>query len=84
MVTDEDMQRLRGRVKLLEGQVAFLYQHLGVTYVPEPGPDEDPRIIEQIRKGNLIEAIKIYRELHDAGLTEAKQAVEEIQKRLGA
>jgi ribosomal protein L7/L12 len=51
--------------------------------VPEPGPGDDPRIVEQLKKGNVIEAIKIHRELNDAGLTEAKGAVEEMQGRLG-
>lgn len=83
MVTEQDLAQLRRRVTQLEGQVAFLYKHLGVTYVPEPGPDADPRIIEQIQKGNMIEAIKLYRELTDAGLAEAKLAIEEVQRRLG-
>ncbi len=83
MVTDQDLQQLRTRVMLLEGQVEFLYKHLGVTFVPEPAPGDDPRIVEQIHKGNIIEAIKIYRELYDAGLNEAKQGVEAIRRRLG-
>jgi len=83
MIADEDFGLLRMRVKELEGQVAFLYKHLGVTYIPEPGPDEDPRMIEYIKKGNLIEAIKIHRELNNSGLAEAKLAVEQIKSRLG-
>jgi ribosomal protein L7/L12 len=83
MVTDAEFGVLRMRVKELEGQVAFLYKHLGVTYIPEPGPEANPRVIEQIKKGNLIEAIKIYRELTDAGLAEAKSAVEQVKAQLG-
>lgn len=83
MVTDEDLRALRKRVIHLEGQVAFLYKHLGVTFVPEPAPDDDPGVIEQIKKGNIIEAIKLYRQVNDAGLAEAKAAVEAIQMRLG-
>jgi hypothetical protein len=83
MVTEQDLAQLRRRITQLEGQVAFLYKHLGVTFVPEPGPDDDPRIIEQIKKGNMIEAIKLYREITEAGLAEAKLAVEDIQRRLG-
>ena len=83
MVTDQEFGLLRMRVKELEGQVAFLYKHLGITYIPEPGPDEDPRMIEFIKKGNLIEAIKIHRELNNSGLAEAKLAVEQIKARLG-
>jgi len=83
MIADEDFGLLRLRVKELESQVAFLYKHLGVTYIPEPGPDDDPRMIEYIKKGNLIEAIKIHRELNNSGLAEAKLAVEQIKSRLG-
>ena len=83
MITDQDLQPLRKRVTELEGQVAFLYKHLGIAFVPEPGPGDDPRIIEQIHKGKIIDAIKIYRELTNASLYEAKEAVEEIQRKLG-
>ncbi|MBK9923909.1 MAG: hypothetical protein IPP66_01330 [Anaerolineales bacterium] len=83
MVTDAEIGALRMRVLELEGQVAFLYQHLGVTYIPKPGPEADPRVIEQIKKGNLIEAIKIYRELSGSSLAEAKSAVEKVKAQLG-
>jgi len=83
MVTEAEFGLLRMRLKELEGQVAFLYKHLGVTYIPEPGPESDPRIIEQLKKGNMIEAIKIHRELTGSGLAEAKMAVEEIKSKLG-
>jgi ribosomal protein L7/L12 len=83
MVTDQEFHEMRGRVILLEGQVAFLYEHLGITFVPETQVTDDPRIIEQIKKGNIIEAIKIHRELNNSSLVEAKQAVEEMQGRLG-
>lgn len=83
MVTDEAIGLLRMRVKQLESQVEFLYKHLGVTYISEPGPDDDPRIIEQLKKGNMLEAIKIHRELTGSGLAEAKMAVENLKGRLG-
>ena len=83
MVAEQDLARLRARVIHLEGQVEFLYKHLSLTFVPEINPGDDPRVIEQIKKGNMIEAIKIYRELTNAGLAEAKDAVEKLQGRLG-
>jgi ribosomal protein L7/L12 len=43
----------------------------------------DPRIIDALKKNNLIEAIKIYREITGVGLAEAKMAVEEINKNRG-
>jgi hypothetical protein len=88
MVTDQEFRDLQRHVMQLEGKIAFLYNHLGVAFVPEVGQGDDPRIIEQIKKGNIMEAIKIYREIHDdtaAGVSfpEAKRAVEEMIQRLG-
>jgi ribosomal protein L7/L12 len=83
MLTEQELTTLRNRVIHLEGQVAFLYKHLGITFIPESYPDDDPRIIEELKKGNLLGAIKVYRELHNTGLDEARLAVEEIQGRLG-
>lgn len=88
MATDYDIALLRNRITQLEGQVAFLYRHLGVTFVPESVPGDDPKIIDALKKGNLLLAIKLYRELYSTstvmiGLDEAKRAVEEMQRRLG-
>ena len=82
MSVEQEVLELRGRVSRLEAQVEFLYKKLNLEYVTEPST-VNPRILEMIQKGNLIEAIKIYREVHDVGLTEAKQAVEEIKARAG-
>jgi hypothetical protein len=51
--------------------------------VPEAAPGDDPRIIEQLKKGKLLEAIKTHREIYDSDYETAKLAVEEIQGRLG-
>jgi hypothetical protein len=88
MPTEHDITLMRERIARLEGQVAFLYRHLGVTFVPESSPNDDPRIIEALKKGNLLEAMKIYRQLFsNATVTisadEARLAVEEIKGRLG-
>ncbi len=88
MQVELEVQMLRERIAHLEGQVAFLYRHLGVTFVPESKPDDDPRIVEAIKKGNLLEAIKVYRQIHSnstmtIGPDEARRAVEEIKGRLG-
>jgi ribosomal protein L7/L12 len=82
MVTDQDYIELKHRVIHLEGKVEFLYQHLGLTFVPESQPTDDPEVIEQLKKGKTLDAMKVYRELHGASMAEAKQAVEEIMARL--
>jgi ribosomal protein L7/L12 len=83
VVTDQDFTKLKHRVIHLEGQIAFLYEHLGLEFQPEPQLADDPRIVEQVKRGNVIEAIKIHRELNDSTLDEAKRAVEDMQARLG-
>lgn len=88
MPTEYDITWLRDRLARLEGQVAFLYRHLGVTFVSESSPNDDPRIIEALKKGNLLEAMKIYRQLFSNATAtisadEARLAAEEIKGRLG-
>jgi ribosomal protein L7/L12 len=83
MVSEEDLSKLRARVIKLEGQVNFLYKKLNIEFVPETQITDDPKIIEFIKKGQILEAIKVQRQNTGEGLAEAKAAVEEIQGRLG-
>jgi len=88
MVTDQDLAALRDRVIHLEGQLAYLYKHLGIAFTPASAPGDDPRVIEAIKGGNMLQAIKVYREVHSTssltiGMDEAKVAIEEIKRRLG-
>ena len=81
MSTETDLIALRTRVAELENRMQYLYKRLNIEYVAEPSL-VDPRIIEYLKKGNKIEAIKVYREIHNVGLAEAKNAVEGIETRL--
>lgn len=83
MVTDQDFSKMRDRIIQLEGQVKFLYKHLGVTFIPEAQAGDDPRIIEALKKGDLLGAIKVYRGNTGVGYEEGKAAVEEMKGRLG-
>jgi len=85
MPTDiELIHNLSRRVIQLEGQVAFLYKHLGVEFVPEsPALTDDPRIIELLKKGDKLGAIKLHREIYSSGAQDAIAAVNEMQGRLG-
>jgi ribosomal protein L7/L12 len=75
MSAEEELIHLRTRVAELEERVDHLYRHLGIAVNGDTN-QVDPRIVELARRGNLIEAIKIYRELYHVGLAEAKLAVE--------
>jgi hypothetical protein len=83
-VTGElEVAQLRKRVTQLEGKVAFLYEHLGLTFVPEPLLTDDPRVVDELKQGNLLKAIAVYRQINNVDLEDAKQAVQEMQGRLG-
>jgi ribosomal protein L7/L12 len=82
-IEQQEIEILRSRVSRLEAEVDFLYKHFGLTFSENANPSDDPRVIEALKKNNLIEAIKVYRELTNLGLAESKSAVEEIRRRRG-
>lgn len=82
MSSDEEITRLRIRVAELEDRVEFLYKKLSVEYSEHP-QQANAKIVELIKKRNKIEAIKVYRELYNTGLAEAKSAIEDLEARLG-
>lgn len=82
MSIETDLIAVRARVAELEDRLEYLYKKLDIEYIAEPSQIH-PKIIEYLKKGNKIEAIKIYREIRDVGLAEAKQAVDRIEKNLG-
>jgi ribosomal protein L7/L12 len=82
MSSESEILALRARIAELERRVDFLYSHLGITQVKDTGMAE-ARVVELLKKSNKIEAIKIYREIYNCGLAEAKQAVDGIETRLG-
>jgi ribosomal protein L7/L12 len=81
MVTEAEIQLLRSRVNELEDRLNFLYRRLNIEYAdPGSGPLFSPEIQEALRRGNKIEAIKIYRELTGVGLAEAKEAIDRAER----
>jgi len=79
----EEIALLRLRIVRLEAQVDFLYKHLNVIFIENLHETDDSQVIEALKRNNIIEAIKRYREITDNGLAEAKNAVEAIKKRRG-
>jgi hypothetical protein len=77
---DYEYTALRRRVEKLERLVASLIEELGLECDEKPGPDLSPMIEDLVRKGELVEAIKLYRKETGAGLKEAKAFVESLQE----
>ncbi len=81
MVTEAEMQLLRSRINELEDRLKFVYRRLNIEYAdPNSDPVISPQIQDALRRGNKIEAIKIYRELTGVGLAEAKQAIDRAEQ----
>jgi len=75
---------------LVTGAAGFIGGHLVELLLAREslssGPSmrvDETAIEHMLRRGNKIEAIKIYREKTGVGLKEAKDAVEAIERRLG-
>lgn len=84
MPTEAEYLALKSRISELEDKLQFLYRRLNIDYAdPNADPALSPQIQEALRRGNKIEAIKIYRELTGVGLAEAKQVIDRIESRLG-
>lgn len=82
MSSEEEITRLRIRVAELEERVEFSYKKFGVEYSDNP-QHANAKLVELIKKRNKIEAIKVYRELYNTGLAEAKNAIDDLEARLG-
>jgi|WetSurMetagenome_2_1015567.scaffolds.fasta_scaffold387984_2 ribosomal protein L7/L12 len=82
MVDEREMILLRERVTELEAQVQFLLKSLNLTYKTDTTAKDanTARVVEFIRRGDKIGAIKAHRELFLTSLEEAKNAVEELQR----
>src|SRR5512140_129260 len=77
-VTDAEWQRLRDRVYKLQAQVDFLYQHLGISFTPDVTAD-DPRIVDALKKNDILGAMKVHRQLYNSDAGTAQEAVLEIK-----
>jgi len=83
MSNETEFIDLRTRISRLEAQIEALYQHLGLSLGDDPSQaDEDGPVIDVLRTGNLLEAIKVYRQIHNVSLVEAKSAVENLNARI--
>ncbi|MEU8875044.1 ribosomal protein L7/L12 [Streptomyces javensis] len=69
------IQKIQPRADRIERKLDLILDHLDIQ-VAEPGME---RVVALVRQGKKIEAIKVYRELTDAGLKEAKDAVERME-----
>jgi ribosomal protein L7/L12 len=65
------------RLSNIEEQLAVLSQNAGVPYAHAAG-DAPPEVLELVRAGDRMGAIRKYRELTGAGMQEASDLVESL------
>ena len=83
IVTTAATSRSNFRLARLERRVGAIAAHVGLP--PEPVPAGMDEVLALLADGRKIPAIKRYREVTGAGLREAKDAVDEIDRhRAGA
>lgn len=81
MTTESELLALRSRINQLEARLEYLYNHLHIEYSDDPDA-ANKEVLALLVRGNKIEAIKRYREIHNVGLADAKQAVDGMEARL--
>jgi ribosomal protein L7/L12 len=82
MMSNDDTTALARRIRLLEKKINMIMEHLGLEVDDDSaGESIDPGVLEAIKHGNKIEAIRIYRELSGFGLKEAKDVIDELEAR---
>lgn len=73
------MERRLRALSRLEGKLDALLKHQGIRF--DPYGEVPHAVLDALRRGKKIEAIKEYRAATGAGLEEAKEYVEEVQRR---
>ena len=70
-----------GVLSRFEAKLDLLLQNANMKYDPYANVSRD--VAEALRRGEKIKAIKLYRQSTGVGLKEAKDAVEEMERRSG-
>ncbi len=84
---NERIVALGARVVELEDKVNFLLLHQSVPYVPvsaEEKAGNEAAVVELLKKGKNLDALKLYREKHQVPFDDAKKALEELRSKFAA
>jgi len=76
-MSEQHLHNLAMRLAAVERKVDALFEHLGIA-PPEPTNRASARVVELVRSGKTIDAIKLYREETGCDLATAKREVEGI------
>ena len=69
-----------GSLMRMDRKLTMLTEHFKLKWDPTVGVPEE--VLAQVRAGNKVEAIKLYRDLTGSGLRESHELIDEIDKRI--
>jgi ribosomal protein L7/L12 len=74
------IEALKRRVEDLEHHMRLVYEHAGLdtSALHRDAPPVDPHLVEMLRAGRMVQAIKVYADTHGVDLMTAKTAIERI------
>jgi ribosomal protein L7/L12 len=75
------MERRAAEISRVEAKIDLLLKQANIEF--DPYAHVAPEIVDALRAGEKIKAIKIYRQATGAGLRESKEFVEGVQRRSG-
>lgn len=83
---DQELDDIKQRLAKLERQMAFVLRNMGLEH-PLPSFAETDygvshEIVELVRKRDKIQAIKLFRQDTGAGLKDAKDFIDDLEKKL--
>jgi hypothetical protein len=73
------LQKRAAALSRLEAKLDMLLKNAGLIY--DPYTNLPPLVAEALGRGDKIQAIKFYRQATEAGLRQAKEFIEEVQRR---
>jgi Ribosomal protein L7/L12 C-terminal domain len=77
----DSLQSRIGAVTRVEAKLDLLLKQANIKFDPFTHVSDD--IVKALRANRKIEAIKLYRQATGVGLKEAKEFIEEVQRRAG-
>lgn len=77
---DQEILELRRRVEKLERQMMFVLQQQDIEYRDTLNQTAPLEVVELLRQGRKLQAIKVYREATGVGLKQAKDYVESLER----
>ncbi len=83
-MSNSEIEALIARIEELEDKVDFLLSHETVAYVPVSRSEKaanEAAVVDLLKRGNMKEALRLYREKHVMPFSQVQQEIEELKKK---